>query len=295
MQAGEKRWAGTTYGNGWMHRSLTVFLRVVDVRVAYAFVAVFVVPVCLLLPSARPVHRYLRERCGMGRMRALGALYRNHFLFAQVVIDRFAMYAGVRFDLQLEGYDNFLRLASADDGFVMMSAHVGNYELAGYTLVSDRKPMNALVFGGEKESVMEARTMMFGTSRISMIPIRSDMSHLFDINRALSEGEIVSLPADRLFGSPKSIPIRFMGAVAQFPVGPFVTATLRGLDVLAVNVMKTGTKRYTAYITPLDYDRTLPRRQQTEALAHAYAAELERVLRRYPTQWYNYYDFWTTA
>ena len=69
-------------------------------------------------------------------------------------------------------------------------------------------------------------------------------------------------------------------------------ATMRGLNVLAVNVMKTGTKRYKIYVTPLRYDKGKPRAEQTTQLARAYADELERMLRLYPEQWYNYFSFW---
>ncbi len=84
-----------------------------------------------------------------------------------------------------------------------------------------------------------------------------------------------------------------MGALAHIPVGPFQTAVMRGCDVLCVNVMKSGMRAYTIYVTPLDYDRTLPKRQQIDTLAQGYAKELERRLRQYPHQWYNYYNFWT--
>ena len=29
-----------------------------------------------------------------------------------------------------------------------------------------------------------------------------------------------------------------------------------------------------------------------QALAQAYAAEVEAVVRQWPDQWYNFYDFW---
>ena len=75
-------------------------------------------------------------------------------------------------------------------------------------------------------------------------------------------------------------------------MGPFTVAAMRGLDVLAVNVMKESSKRYRIYVTPLDYDKQTSRRVQTEQLLHSYVAELERLLKLYPTQWYNYFDFW---
>ena len=289
-----KAWAGTTYGNGWMHKWLIRLLRYTDLRVLYTFVAIFVIPVCLIVnPAQKITYRYFRDRWKMSPMKAALKTCQNFYLLAQVVIDKFAMYAGKKFDVRVEGYDNFLSLAAKPEGFMQFSAHVGNYEIAGYTLVAETKRFNALVFAGEKKSVMENRNKMFEGTNIHMIGIRQDMSHLFEINNALADGEIVSMPADRIFGSQKSLTIPFLGKEARFPMGPFSVATMRGMDCLAVNVMKTGTKQYTIYVTPLAYDKTASRREQTDLLARAYVRELESKVTEYPEQWYNYFQFWT--
>ena len=164
--------------------------------------------------------------------------------------------------------------------------------MAGYELISDRKPFNALVYGGEKSTVMAGRQQVFAATNIHMIPTSSDMSHLFAIDRALSSGEIVSIAADRVFGSPRTVAVSLLGHTAALPQGPFAVPAMRGLSVIAVNVMKTSLHGYTAYVTPLDYDRQAPRKQQIRQLADAYADELDKQLHRYPTQWYNYFDFW---
>ena len=275
-----------------MHRWLIGLLRRIDVRFIYVFAYVFVVPPCLFRPGYKFIYRFFRQRFGQSPVNAFWNTYLNHCLFAQVVIDKFAMYAGKKFDVQIEGYDHFLRLAAQEAGFVQLSSHMGNYEIAGYTLVAESKRFNAIVFFGEKASVMENRNKMFAHTNIHMIPIREDMSHLFEIDRALSEGEIVSIPGDRIWGSPKVLKAEFLGKEARFPMGPFTVAAMRGLDVLAVNVMKESSKCYRIYVTPLDYDKQAPRRCQTDQLLHSYVAELERLLALYPTQWYNYFDFW---
>jgi predicted LPLAT superfamily acyltransferase len=289
----DKAWAGTTYGNGWMHKWLIRMLRWMDVRLLYAFSAIFIVPVCLILNESRGIiYRYFRERLGYAPMKAAWKTYVNHCQFSQVVIDKFAMYAGKKFDVEVEGYEHFLHLAKQKDGFIQLSSHIGNYEIAGYTLVAEDKPFNALVFFGEKQSVMQNRRQMFADTNIRMIPVSSDMSHLFEIDHALQNGETVSMPADRIFGSPKAIEAEFLGAKAKFPQGPFSVATMRGLEVLAVNVMKTALKRYKIYVTPLSYDKEAPRKAQIAELAQAYVKELERIVRLYPTQWYNFFPFW---
>ncbi len=285
--------ANTTFGNAWMHRCLVALLRRIDVRVFYAFAAVFVVPVCLVLnDSRRTAYRYFRRRQGYGRRRALWATYRNHCLFSQTVIDRFALFAGRRYDVAVEGYSHFARLSAAPEAFVQLSAHVGCYEVAGYTLVADRKPLNALVYGGEKQSVMEGRQQRFARTGVTMIPVQPDMSHLFAVNEALARHETVSMPADRIVGSRKTLTVSLLGAPARLPMGPFAVATMRSLEAISVHVMKTSAKGYTAYVSPLPYDHTAPRQQQMQQLADAYAAALERLLRQYPEQWYNFFEFW---
>lgn len=289
----ERNWAGTTYGNGWMHKWLIRMLRYSDVRLWYAFVAVCVVPVCLLVnPAQKIIYHYFRKRWHYSKVRAALATYRNFYLFAQVVIDKFAMYAGKHFNIEIVGNEHFLALASREEGFVQLSAHVGNYEIAGYSLVAEKKRFNALVFGGEKASVMKNRNKMFANTNINMIGIDAGMSHLYEINSALANGEIVSMPGDRIFGSEKSIETDLLGATAHLPAGPFRVATMRGLDCLAVNVMKTGAKSYRIYVSPLIYNKQAPRPEQVRGLADSYARELERIITMYPEQWYNYFEFW---
>ena len=288
-------WAGTTFGSGGMHRALIAVMKVMDIRLLYAFVAVFVVPVCLILNtngSRSVAYRFYRKRFGYGRLRAAWNTYVNHCSFGQVVVDRFGMYAGKKFEIEIDGYDIFLEQASKPEGFIQMSAHIGNYEIAGYTLTADPKVFYALVFDGEKESVTENRNKMFASTNIRMISVKPDMSHLFEINGALQRGETVSLPADRFNGSPRYVEQVFLGAKARFPQGPHSVATMRELDVLAVNVMKESMKKYHVYVTPLEYDKTVSRKEQIDQLSKAYVSELERMVRKYPHQWYNFYEFW---
>ncbi len=287
------QWAGTTYGNGWMHKCLITMLRIMDVRLLYLFASIFVVPVCLVLNSSRrTAYRYFREMHKYGRIKAAWATYINHCKFAQVVIDKFAMYAGKTFDVSVDGMEHFNALASGEEGFLHLSSHIGNYEIAGYTLVSDKKTINAVVYAHEKASVMENRNNMFTKTNIRMITLKEDMSHLFEIDQALCNGDIVSFPTDRFMGQTKCVEALFLGRSAKFPQGPFSVAAMRGLNVLAVNVMKTGLTEYKIYVTPLNYDKEQPRKEQIRQLSEAYVAELEKRIVEYPTQWYNFFDFW---
>lgn len=288
----DKKWEGTTYGNSFMHKWLIKLLRCIDIRIVYIFTYIFVIPPCLFRPGFKPIYRYFRERWGIGPLKAFIKTYYNHCMFSQMVIDKFAIYAGKHFHFDIEGYDFFKELANQPTAFIQLSSHIGNYETAGYTLVSDKKVINALVFFGEKQSVMEKRSEMFSDKNVRMIPIKDDMSHLFLIDHAIQKGEIVSMPADRLFGSKKSVSVKLLGADVSLPMGPFSVATMHGLNVLSVNVMKCSTFGYKIYVRPIEYNKEAPRKKQIEQLAQGYVAEIERMLSMYPTQWFNFYDYW---
>ena len=260
------------------------------------FTSIFIIPVCLLLNlnhSRTTAYRYFRQRLGYGCLRASWYTYVNHCLFAQVVVDRFAVFAGKRFKLDIDGYEYFQQLELETKGFVILSSHIGCYEVAGYSLISKSKRFNALVFGGEKATVMKGRQEALSEHNIRMIPVREDMSHLFIVNEALSNNEIMSMPADRIVGSAKVVKVNFFGETASLPAGPFSVTTMKGFDALAVNVMKISAKRYKVYVTRLSYDTQVPRKQQMQQLANCYVEELERRVRQYPSQWFNFYDFWS--
>ncbi|MBR6828253.1 MAG: lysophospholipid acyltransferase family protein [Prevotella sp.] len=288
----ERKWEGTTYGNGLMHHLLIRLLRRIDIRLVYLFAYVFVVPPTLFRPGFKFIYRFFRERFNQSVVSAFCNTYRNHCIFAEAVIDKFAMYAGRHFDVEIEGYEHFQHLANQPEGFVQLSSHVGNYEIAGYSLVAKEKPLNAMVFMGEKTSVMENRRRMFDHTNIRMIPIREDMTHLFELDNALSKGEIVSIPGDRIWGSSKTVTVNFLGKETRLPMGPFQVIAIRGLQALIVHVIKVSKLKYKVFVTPVSYDMQAPRTQQVSELSHKFVQELERIVRKYPTQWYNYFDFW---
>lgn len=251
-----------------------------------------VVPVTLIVNSKarRAVYHFYRQM-GYGRLYAGWLTVKNQCAFSTVIVDRFAMYAGKRFKIDIEGYEHFLRLSEGKEGFVQLSSHTGNYEIAGYSLVAETKQFNALVYGGEKLSVMANRNKLFDGNNIRMIPMIDQMSHLFAIDQALSNGEILSIAADRVFGSSKVFTLPFMGNEASFPQGPFIIAAVRSLPVLFVTVMKSGAKSYRIACQRIEYPREGTTRDKAYHIARQYVTLLEEAVRRHPAQWYNYFEF----
>ena len=111
------------------------------------------------------------------------------------------------------------------------------------------------------------------------------------MSSALSDGEILSIPGDRIFGSPRSVECDFFGGKAKFPLGPFAIAVQRDTPLLAVFVMKETSSRYKIQINCIN-SQGKDNRERTANAAQHFALLLEAVVRQYPEQWFNYYSFW---
>ena len=265
-------WSGKTGGLPWMQRSLVALFRVLPLGLLYGVMAL-VVPFYMIFSRKgyQSMYRFFRDRFGYGPMKSFRKVYLNHFRFGQVILDRFGVYAGKKYRFISEEQSVFDEKETHEKGFVMLSSHVGNYEMAGYSLRPKIKRYNALVFAGETETVMENRQRILSQNNVRMVPVKDDLSHLFLLNTAIDEGEIVSMPADRIFGSQKSVECQFFGKMF---------------------VMKEGMRKYRIYLREIQYERQLSKREQMSQLSQNFAAQLEEIVRRYPTQWFNYFDFW---
>ena len=296
-QSKTKDWKGVTGGSTLGQKALLFLFHSVNVTVGYVFLAI-IVPFYMLFARKGylSIYRYFRKHFGYSPLKAFVKTYLNHFIFGQCMLDRFAVYAGRKnfFRLKFTGNEEFYRLLDEEKGFIIASSHVGNFELSGYLLKQDKKRINALVFGGETKEVMENRLRLLKMNNIFIIPVFGDMSHIFTLNNALSSGEIVSMPCDRNFGSAKSVECDFLSGKAEFPVGAFMLAAHFDVPVVSIFVMKESITNYHVYVKPVFLDNTIkaPKREKAEYLTRKFVKELEGIVRRYPEQWFNFYEFW---
>jgi len=299
-----KQWQGFTGGGTLGQKALLFLFGFANVTVGYAFLAL-VVPFYMLFArqSYLSIYRYFRKHFFYSPLKAFCKTYQNHFIFGQCMLDRFAVYAGKKdfFDIEITGLDTFEQLLDKEKGFIIASSHVGNFELSGYLLKQDKKHINVLVFGGETKEVMKNRLKSFNPNNISVIPVfGDDIAHIFSVTEALSNGEVVSMPADRIFGSEKSVKCQFLSEKANFPVGAFALAAALEVNVAAVFCVKISTKKYKVFVKQIGSDvinetgktTTAERKLQIKNLATEYVKELENIVKQYPEQWFNFYEFW---
>ncbi|MDR3262066.1 MAG: lipid A biosynthesis (KDO)2-(lauroyl)-lipid IVA acyltransferase [Tannerella sp.] len=292
----EKDWKGVTGGHTLGQKALKITFSIVNVRVGYVIMAL-TIPFYMLFrrKGYLSIYRYFRHQHGYSPLKAFGKTYRNHYLFGQMLLDRFAVYAGQNDVFKVENPDNDLFLRMLDDprGCIIAGSHVGNPELCGYLLKQKKKRINSLIFGGEAKEVQENRSRILEDNHVRLIPVSDDLSHVFLLNEALSNGEIVNMPCDRSFGSNKCVECDFLRGKADFPIGAFVLALQFKTPVLALFVLKISALRYRIHVIAIPPPpNDLPKRMQINEMTRTFVRELERIVHIYPEQWFNFYNFW---
>jgi predicted LPLAT superfamily acyltransferase len=293
-------WKGNTGGGTLGQRGLIFFFRWWNLRPGYAIMAM-VVPFYMLFSRRNylSIYLYFRRQFHFSRWKSFWKTCRNHFLFGQIILDRFAVFAGKKnsFEIETVNREYYEKLVDGEKGFVIVGSHIGNFELAGYMMNAEKKRINMLVYGGETQIVRQNRMEILTGNNISLIPVSTDMSHLFIANSALANGEIVSMTADRIFGSSKSVECDFINSKADFPVGAFALALSAGVEIAAIFCIKISVKKYRIYVVPIRRSdasgfAAMTKHEQISMLAKSYVYELEQIVRQYPEQWFNYYKFW---
>jgi predicted LPLAT superfamily acyltransferase len=174
----------------------------------------------------------------------------------------------------------------------LLTTHIGNWEAASHLLTDIDAPINVVIFDGENESIKEYLESVMGKSAINYIVLNDDMSHIFEISEAFLNGEIVCMPADRFLEGNKTITANFLGAEAKFPAGPFMLASRFKVPVAFVCAVKEKKFHYHFFASEVKEYLYLDKEAIAQEIFADFAKYFEIKVKKYPEQWYNYYDFW---
>lgn len=183
---------------------------------------------------------------------------------------------------------------AAGTGAILVSPHLGNWELGGLSLADLGYTVNVLTFREPDEKVNELREAVRQERGIRFIYVdRHDTSPLAIIEavNALRRNEVLALLGDR-DGSSHTIMMNFFGKPTDIPVGPAYLSLASGAPVIPVFVpLEDG--MYATLMEEAIYFRG-GHGQHNEAVRSGMerlVAVFERAISQYPDQWYNFYDF----
>ncbi|WP_439556979.1 LpxL/LpxP family acyltransferase [Dyadobacter sp.] len=284
------RWDGKTKGSLTGYKIFLFFINSLGLNFAYLLLRV--VTFYYYLFAAKPRRALLdfyQNTLHVSERAARKLVRANFYIFGQTLVDRAAFLLGKteQFTHTFENEQYLIDIREMGKGGILLSAHLGNWETAGNLLKGRITPtINILMLDAEVESIKQYMDLSTGGSRFNVIAIKDDLSHVIAIRNALVNNEFVAIHSDRYLEGSKFIEMDFLGKRARFPFGPFVIASKFQAPVTFVFAAKNGKYSYHLSATAPITDKMKP-----EAIAQLYVAELEKKVRQYPEQWFNYFNF----
>ena len=151
-------WKGKTRGGLTGYKIFVSVLKYPGLPFAY-FLLRFVAFYFFVFSPASFGHifHFYRKRLGFGFFRSILFVYRNYYLFGQVLLDKIAVMAGFRtkFSFTYEGEEYLRKMVEEETGGLLISAHIGNFEMAGHMLERLKTTVNIIMFDAEHEKIKD--------------------------------------------------------------------------------------------------------------------------------------------
>jgi predicted LPLAT superfamily acyltransferase len=289
-------WQGKSKGTPLGYRIFVVICRKLGVVPAYLLLR-FVSFYYFLFSwdTSKHIYRYFKDRIGMSSIRSFFKIYSNYYVLGQTLIDKIIIMAGIgnSFTYVFDGEENLHNMVSDGKGGILLSAHIGSWEAAGHLLHRLKTRINVVMFDGEHQRIKQYMEQVTGGRNFNVIVVREDMSHVYAIGDALAKNELVCLHADRFLPGNKTVTVKFLGADAEFPEGPFAMAAAFNVPVSVVFGFKETMRHYhlfggKPFLRTADESKSAFR----ERMIRGFVGDVEQKIRMYPEQWFNYYKFW---
>lgn len=288
-------WEGRSRASATGYRIFVWLLEHGGIKPAYALLHFVTIYYRLFVPAAiRPLHYLYRERLQFSKAGTKKLIKKNLLIFGQTLIDKIIVLAGIKNPLSFShpGVEYLEDMVKAGNGGLLVSAHLGNWEVAGHMLKRLNAKINILMYDGEAEQIKQYMDQFDSKRSFNIIFIREDLSHIYEISAALRRNEFVCLHADRFRPGNRTISQEFLGKEALFPAGPFILASKLKAPVCFVFAFKESNFHYSFYAPEPAKVYSGRGMEGAEAMLKDYIQLLEKGLKMHPEQWFNYFDFW---
>ncbi len=281
-------WQGQSKGTPLGYKIFIRTIRIFGIRPAY-FLLRFVVVYYVLF--ARQAKRNLRGfYAGIPSIapNKISSLIRRNFnILGESMIDRFAFLLGKgqKITYSQQGEQYLEQFVKDKKPLVLISAHIGNWEIAANLLQKLNARVNAVMYRGEGEKIKALMKNEVGDVHFNIIPIADDISHILKITQVLKDGEFVCIHGDRYGAGSKTIEVELFGHAVLLPLGPFQIASRLKAHHSFIFTVKSSKYNY-------HFTATEPVLCSSPAeVAEGYVRVLEEMIKNHPEQWFNYHAF----
>jgi KDO2-lipid IV(A) lauroyltransferase len=253
----------------------------------------------LLAPTVRRalLHNLAGIFPGSSTLTNLVRAYRVLWNFAWTLADN------VRFkedrvspDWEFVGLEHFEHLHTHHGGAIILTAHMGSYDLGAHLFAERSNRKIVMVRAPETDPATDRfeQELHQRAGTDLKIDFNSRATELaLDLLGSLREGHVVAIQGDRVTPGIASLPATLFGKRAQVPAGPFALAMSARVPIYPLFIFRLGRRRYRVVTGgPIEVVRTSDRGEAFARAVHQWTDELEGVLRFAWFQWFAFTPFY---
>ena len=216
------KWDGKSRGTLLGYKIFVFCIKKLGIKASY-FVLYFVASYYFLFlkKSNQAIGYYFKNRLGYSGIQSKVAIFRSYFKFGQIIIDKTAISVGLRsrFTYEFDGIEVLNNLLAQKKGGILISAHIGNFEIAEHFFsdIDFGCQINLVTTDLEHTVIKNYLDSIAQKSSIKFIFVKDDMSHVFDINNALANNELICFTGDRYLQGAKHLTESILRKEANFP------------------------------------------------------------------------------
>lgn len=232
---------------------------------------------------------------GVGEREASRLARRLFFQYGTATIDTWRLRSDAfapRITTFDEDHEILTRCAKDGRGFLLVTGHVGNWEMGAVTLRGHG--LTPAVVGQPELDLRVQRMRLAARTRagVESIDIGSSSATAFRVRAAVESGRAVALLVDRAYPEDRVV-VPYFGRPTPFLRSPALLARFAECPILPGFFLRNPDGSYhNAWGEPIVADRSVSPGEDAVRVMTRVAADLERVVRAHPTQWFNFYRFW---
>ncbi|MDD5042824.1 MAG: lysophospholipid acyltransferase family protein [Candidatus Omnitrophica bacterium] len=281
--------------NYYLYRLAQSVALALPVKLAYAL-AVFLADLHYLLAfrDRRFVKNNLKEIFAGEKNIRLDKISRNVFRnFAKYLVDFFRFERldrqYISRNIKLENVAYFDQALAKGKGVIVLTAHLGNWELGGVVLAQLGYPFWAVALPHKNKDVDNFFVSQRSRKGVNVIPMGKAVRSCI---AALRKNHMLALVGDRDF-TEKGLIVDLFGKPMHFPEGPAALSLLTGASIVPGFMLRNPDDSFTLRIEKaVEFTPCGDKEKDLKKIIEIYRETFERYIRTYPDQWYVFRRFW---
>ncbi|MFA5337215.1 MAG: lysophospholipid acyltransferase family protein [Candidatus Omnitrophota bacterium] len=187
--------------------------------------------------------------------------------------------------VRISGLEFLDEAARAKKGIIAVTAHLGNYELAGAVTSLAGYKVNAVALSHKDKRINDFFNKQREMVGVNVIPASIAIKRCFSI---LRNGQLVAFLGDRVF-SGSGVVANMFSRQAILPRGPAFFSVKTQASILPAFFVRENKNFY-----HLIFEKPINTKElkTEESIIKEYSLVLEKYIRMYPDQWYLFQPYW---